>query len=263
MQSAAPVQVPPFGFLPVAQVPEPLQYWPAAVARRGGAVVDAAAQDRRSSSRRPRPVALVAGLGALAVAAERRRCSSRSCTGRPRCTACRWPSRGSCAGAGAVARPALVSRRDAGRRADRILVAGGHERAGAAARGQVAGLAGVVAVGVAADAVRAVAAGALAERAALLSEQLLALLVGVARLIARTGVVGLADRHGAARAERGGAGDVARLAGARALRGGQRAADAVDAVARRAARRRSPPSSPTPFGRGELLARYSQISCGP
>src|SRR5262249_55901005 len=76
---------------------------------------------------------------------------------------------------------------------------------------------------------------AVTEYVALLAEQLLALLVGVAGLVARTGVVSRAGRDGVAGAEL--AGNVAGHAGARALRGRHRAADAVDAVTGLAGRR--------------------------
>src|SRR6185436_8145840 len=121
---------------------------------------------------------------------------------------------------------------------------------GPALRGQVAHLAGAVAGGVAADAVGALAAGALAERRAGVAEQRLALLARIAREVAGTCVVRRARHYVGARAGR--PGHVAGLAGAVALRGGLRAAHAVDAVARLAVGRRRRRAARAVVARGRV-----------
>src|SRR6185369_7518070 len=95
----------------------------------------------------------------------------------------------------AVAEPPLV---DVGGAGPGILVVDGHRRAGAALVVEVADHARAVAVGVAADAVGAVAAGAVGVGRADGADARLAIVVGVAGLVAGTGVVGRARRDVAA-----------------------------------------------------------------
>ena len=232
------------------------------VARRGGAVIDAAAQDRRSRSRRAPPDRTGSRSGRTGCCSRHRRCRSRSCTGRPRCTTCRWPSRGS--GRSRRRRttgPGYPTRCRPARRSDLRCPYGTNEQV---PRLPSPGCRSCRSRCSRCCSRRRRRSGRWrTRRTCRTAVRAASCTAGWRRRPGRSGRCRrlAAGRHVAAGPEL--AGDVAGHAGARALRGGHRAADAVDAVAGRAARRAGRRAARRRSAAASCSARYSQISCGP